>query len=42
MSLDGYIVDKDGGVSWLTGDGSDTENQGSYNGMTDLVYEPRL
>ncbi len=30
MSLDGYIADKDGGVAWLTGDGSDSENKGSY------------
>ncbi len=30
MSLDGYIADKDGNVSFLGGDGSDKENFGSY------------
>ena len=30
MSLDGYVADATGGVSWLRGDGSDPENFGSY------------
>jgi len=31
MSLDGFIADVDGDVSWLAGDGSDPENPGSYS-----------
>ncbi len=31
MSLDGYIADKDGGISWLEGDGSNLEAAGSYH-----------
>ena len=31
MSLDGFIADKDGGVAWLAGDGSDVDNEGSYD-----------
>ncbi len=31
MSLDGYIADKDGGVAWLEGDGSDQANTGTYD-----------
>ncbi len=31
ISLDGYIADKNGGVSWLEGDGSDIDNIGSYS-----------
>ncbi len=35
MSLDGYIADKAGGVDWLSGDGSDPENPGSYPAFID-------
>ncbi len=37
MSLDGYIADKSGSVSWLNGDGSDPENCGSYPEFSDTV-----
>lgn len=37
MSLDGYIADKSGGVSWLGGDGSEPENYGSYPEFIDTV-----
>ena len=30
MSLDGFIADREGGVEWLAGDGTDPENPGSY------------
>ncbi len=37
VSLDGYIANKDGGVSWLGGDGSDPENFGSYPDFIETV-----
>lgn len=37
MSLDGYIADKNGGVGFLCGDGSDPENVGSYPLFIDTV-----
>lgn len=37
MSLDGYIADKDGGVTWLTGDGSGSESVDSYNDFIHTV-----
>ncbi|ONI43760.1 riboflavin biosynthesis protein RibD [Candidatus Epulonipiscioides gigas] len=37
MSLDGYIADKNKGVSWLSGDGSDTENTGTYSEFIETV-----
>ncbi len=37
VSLDGYISDKNGGVSWLEGDGSEPENAGSYRGFYETI-----
>ena len=37
MSLDGYIADVGGGVSWLQGDGSDSGNPGSYPEFIETV-----
>ena len=31
MSLDGYIDDLSGNVDWLNGDGSEKNNQETYN-----------
>ncbi len=37
MSVDGYIADRSGGVSFLSGDGSDVENFGSYPEFIETV-----
>ncbi len=37
VSIDGYVADKKGGVSWLSGDGSDESNFGSYPEFIDTV-----
>lgn len=37
ISLDGYIADKAGGVSFLGGDDSDTENMGSYPSFIETI-----
>ena len=37
MSLDGYIADYNGGVSWLNGDDSEPSNMGSYPKFIDSV-----
>ncbi len=36
-SVDGYVADKNGGVGWLSGDGSDSENFGSYPEFIETV-----
>ena len=37
MSVDGYIADERGGVSWLVGDGSEPDAPGSYPGFLNTV-----
>ena len=37
MSVDGYIADEGGGVSWLVGDGSEPDAPGSYPAFLDTV-----
>ena len=37
MSIDGYIADKQGGVDWLAGDGSQPDAPGSYPAFLDTV-----
>ena len=37
MSIDGYIADKQGGVDWLAGDGSQPDAPGSYPVFLDTV-----
>ncbi len=37
MSLDGFIADKNGGVHWLGGDGSEPESFGSYSRFIETI-----
>ncbi|WKY47678.1 dihydrofolate reductase family protein [Eubacteriaceae bacterium ES3] len=37
MSLDGYIAESNGNISWLGGDGSEPDNQGSYPEFIETV-----
>ena len=37
VSLDGYLADEQGGVRWLTGDGSEPDAPGSYPAFLDTV-----
>lgn len=36
-SVDGFIADKNGGVSWLQGDDSDLQAEGTYNRFIESV-----
>ena len=37
VSVDGYLADERGGVSWLAGDGSEPDAPGSYPAFWDTV-----
>ncbi|MGD9474274.1 MAG: dihydrofolate reductase family protein [Eubacteriaceae bacterium] len=37
MSLDGYIAERNGNISWLGGDGSEPDDQGSYPEFIETV-----
>lgn len=37
MSVDGYIADDQGGVDWLSGDGSQPDAPGSYPSFYETV-----
>ncbi len=37
MSLDGFVADKNGDVSFLQGDGSDSDNMGTFGDFYDTV-----
>ena len=37
ISVDGYLVDEQGGVDWLVGDGSEPDAPGSYPAFWDTV-----
>ena len=37
ISVDGYLADEQGGVAWLSGDGSEPDAPGSYPAFLDTV-----
>ena len=37
ISVDGYLADEQGGVDWLSGDGSEPDAPGSYPAFLDTV-----
>lgn len=37
VSLDGYVADRDGGVDWMVGDGSQPDHQGSYQAFLSKI-----